>query len=254
MALFVDLYEQLSKLLVTQVHLWSRSQGGVSDCRCRDSRYGKETNLSTEVVGETSIRVEDGQVGTADLADSQLLVTGRTRRVGEVLELALYVMIEIEVSVSREGSGRREESRTSFSPFSSLSASTAASLCIDSSTLPASPKKTQQHAKSQLESTGEAKLRYSKVDREREGRTKRLDLRRSILNRDLNLSNLPHLQKRTIQRRVSARLQANKNQVREARPENDLPPPPFAFHLPCATRLTKAVVFAFSSGVFSSLL
>lgn len=62
----------------------------------------KETNLSTEVVGQTSIRVEDGQVGTADLADSQLLVTGRTRRVGEILELALCVMMEFEVSVSRE--------------------------------------------------------------------------------------------------------------------------------------------------------
>lgn len=62
----------------------------------------KETNLSTEVVGQTSIRIEDGQVGTADLADSQLLVTGRTRRVGEGLELALCVMMKFEVSVSME--------------------------------------------------------------------------------------------------------------------------------------------------------
>lgn len=58
------------------------------------------TDLSAEMVRETSVRVEHRQVGTADLAHSQLLVSGSSRRLGQVLELFLWRSDQEYVGVS----------------------------------------------------------------------------------------------------------------------------------------------------------
>ena len=42
---------------------------------------GDNAYLSTEVVSETTVRVQDGEVGTADITDAELLVARRSRRV-----------------------------------------------------------------------------------------------------------------------------------------------------------------------------
>ena len=46
-------------------------------------------NLSTEVIGKTTVGVEDGEVGTANVADTELLVAGRSRGICQLLQLTL---------------------------------------------------------------------------------------------------------------------------------------------------------------------
>lgn len=43
-------------------------------------------HLAVKVVGQPAVVVEPAEVGAADVADLQLLVAGRTRRIGEGLE------------------------------------------------------------------------------------------------------------------------------------------------------------------------
>lgn len=50
-------------------------------------------HLSEEVICQSSIVVESTQVGTADVADLQLLVTRRTGGILEVLEVALASLL-----------------------------------------------------------------------------------------------------------------------------------------------------------------
>jgi hypothetical protein len=45
------------------------------------------------MVGQTPVRVEDGEVGAADVAHAQLLVAGRARVLGDGLEVALLVLL-----------------------------------------------------------------------------------------------------------------------------------------------------------------
>ena len=48
-----------------------------------------ETYFATEVVSKTPIRVQHGEIGAANVTDTELLVSGRTGRVGELLQLSL---------------------------------------------------------------------------------------------------------------------------------------------------------------------
>jgi hypothetical protein len=94
-ALLVDLGEQLSELLVAEMH------------------------LSTEMVGQTSVRVEDREVGSADLAHPELLVTRRSRRLGQVLELFLELRKsgeEVSFGDARDGDRDRYRPLSRSSP------------------------------------------------------------------------------------------------------------------------------------------
>lgn len=83
LALLLELQQHVAKLVVAQVHLV-----GVSIAL--DEKWtGVATYLTTEMVGETTIRVEDGEVSTTNVTDTELLVTRRARRIGELLEFSL---------------------------------------------------------------------------------------------------------------------------------------------------------------------
>ena len=45
--------------------------------------------FSTEMVRKTTVGVEDGKVRAAHVADTKLLVAGRSRGIGELLQFAL---------------------------------------------------------------------------------------------------------------------------------------------------------------------
>ena len=94
-----------------------------------------KVHLTTEVVSKTTVRVEDGEVGAADVADTELLVTRRAGRVCQLLKFSLHIK-----SVRKSDEGNRRKMRASFSAFSLFKASIAAISRIDSSTFPCSPR------------------------------------------------------------------------------------------------------------------
>jgi len=47
------------------------------------------TYFTTKVIRQTTVRVKNGKVGTTDVADAELLMTGGTRGIGELLQFPL---------------------------------------------------------------------------------------------------------------------------------------------------------------------
>jgi hypothetical protein len=123
------------------------------------------------MVRQSTIRVENGQVSSTNIAHAQLLVT---RSAGRVCKL-------LKVTLEKNNWCKRidiVDQHTSFSDFSLFNASMACISFIDSSTFPCSPAQSQ----------------YSPILMNRlKRRTQCLNLFRSTLNCKLNFSNFTHL-------------------------------------------------------------
>jgi hypothetical protein len=136
--------------------------------------YVENSHFASEMVRQSTIRVENGQVSSTDIAHAQLLVSRSAGRVCKLLEVALEKNSQCKrIDIV--------DQHTSFSDFSLFNASMACISFIDSSTFPCSPAQNQH-----------SPIPMNRLKR----RAQCLDLFRSTLNCKLNFTNLTHLRSR----------------------------------------------------------
>ena len=98
--------------------------------------YVENSHFASEMVRQSTIRVENGQVSSTNIAHAQLLVSRSAGRVCELLKVALEKNSWCKrINIVYQ--------HTSFSDFSLFNASMACISFIDSSTFPCSPAQSQ---------------------------------------------------------------------------------------------------------------
>jgi hypothetical protein len=138
------------------------------------TEYVENSHFASEMVRQSTIRVENGQVSSTDIAHAELLVSRSAGRVCKLLEVALEKNSQCKrIDIV--------DQHTSFSDFSLFNASMACISFIDSSTFPCSPAQNQH-----------SPIPMNRLKR----RAQCLDLFRSTLNCKLNFTNLTHLRSR----------------------------------------------------------